>query len=203
MLLQKGQAVLGGAPTKTSWEVRASRFYQVMSPGDMATTNQVLFSKSGYYGDFPKLKGEDLLHLRAFQLAEALEYTMDISELPEEKLKKNSNALSCLLINMESTYQKIHITAIKARDVWRALEEQFALIWAASKPRLMCNLYSTKMKDDMTLEAHFQQLSHIRDQLVVAGQTIDEPSSSKYSFGLSHHFIAMHFPRFSPHRICR
>ncbi|KAK9335067.1 hypothetical protein V1521DRAFT_419475, partial [Lipomyces starkeyi] len=144
--------------------ISISRFYQVMSPGDMATTNQVLFSKSGYYGDFPKLKGEDnylswkqsmLLHLRAFQLAEALEYTMDISELPEEKLKKNSNALSCLLINMESTYQKIHITAIKARDVWRALEEQFALIWAASKPRLMCNLYSTKMKDDMTLEAHF------------------------------------------------
>ncbi|KAK9372536.1 uncharacterized protein V1513DRAFT_234127 [Lipomyces chichibuensis] len=88
----------------------------VMSPGDMSTTSQAIFSKSGYYGDFPKLKGDDnylswkqsmLLYLRAFQLAEALDYTDPVSKLPEEKEKKNSNALSCLLINMESTYQKI------------------------------------------------------------------------------------------------
>ncbi|KAK9364836.1 hypothetical protein V1509DRAFT_454918 [Lipomyces kononenkoae] len=69
-----------------------------------------------------------LLHLRAFRLAEALDYIELAANLDEEKLKKNNNALSCLLINRESAYQKIHMTATKARDVWRALEEQFAMI---------------------------------------------------------------------------
>ncbi|KAK9482647.1 hypothetical protein V1527DRAFT_414924, partial [Lipomyces starkeyi] len=122
----------------------------------LPTNNQYLASKSGYYGDFPKLNGEEnylawkesmLLHLRAFQLAYALEYEEPLASLNKEQQRKNSNALSCLLLNMEQSYQKLHMTATKAREVWRILEEQFALIWSASKPRLMCKLYSTKMKN--------------------------------------------------------
>ncbi|KAK9311111.1 hypothetical protein V1524DRAFT_457672 [Lipomyces starkeyi] len=50
-----------------------------------------------------------LLHIQAFQLAEALEYIETVGYLDEEKLKRNNNALSCLLINMESAYQKINV----------------------------------------------------------------------------------------------
>ncbi|KAK9481918.1 hypothetical protein V1527DRAFT_478083 [Lipomyces starkeyi] len=60
---------------------------------------------------------------------------------------------------MEQSYQKLHMTATKAREVWRTLEKQFALIWSASKPRLMCKLYSTKMKNETKLEDHLSLTS--------------------------------------------
>ncbi|KAK9495429.1 hypothetical protein V1508DRAFT_187896 [Lipomyces doorenjongii] len=51
--------------------------------------------------------------------------------------------------------------------------EQFALTWAASKPRLMCQLYA--VKDGTSLEDHVQQMAHLKGQLLVAGMVIDEP----------------------------
>ncbi|KAK9431104.1 hypothetical protein V1505DRAFT_399723 [Lipomyces doorenjongii] len=171
-----------------------------MSPAEMTTNNHILLSKSAYYGDFPKLKGEEnyltwkqrmLLHLRALPL----------TGLSDEKQKRNNNALSGILINMESAYQKVHITASMARDVWTALEEQFALIWAASKPRLMSELYSTKVGVDVTLETHFRQLSHVRDQLATTGMRSMNRCSSKPFFALSPHSIVMLFLPFSLHLI--
>ncbi|KAK9242579.1 hypothetical protein V1506DRAFT_464452, partial [Lipomyces tetrasporus] len=117
-------------------------------------------------GDFPNLrerttKQDMRLHLRAFQLADTLSYEEPVVDLSDEKRQKNENGLSALVVNMDTSYQKLYLDYEQANNVWKALQTQFALIWSASKPQLACKLYGTQMKDDTSLEDHFQHLTRL------------------------------------------
>ncbi|KAK9251234.1 hypothetical protein V1507DRAFT_465177, partial [Lipomyces tetrasporus] len=140
----------------------------VISPEDITTMNQStntqsMSTKSSFYGDFAKLRGEEnymswkqdmQIHLRTLRLAEALTYDKPVIELSAEEKLKNENARIQIFFDYE-----------KAKDVWSYLEHEFALIWAAHKPQLMCK--------GVTLEKHFHYTMHLREQLKVAKMDID------------------------------
>ncbi|KAK9259018.1 hypothetical protein V1519DRAFT_463163 [Lipomyces tetrasporus] len=81
---------------------------------NQSTNTQSMSTKSSFYGDFAKLRGEEnymswkqdmQIHLRTLRLAEALTYDKPVIELSAEEKLKNENAVAALLVNMESAYK--------------------------------------------------------------------------------------------------